>query len=145
MRRKTHLCRHCETQPRCEESHGLCTGCKSKEDVAYYSKNSEKVKERVRRNYSTEYEFARCLRRYYNLTVDQYNDMVEKQNGLCAICNQPPKKTHSRNQRLYIDHNHATKQNRALLCDSCNFLIGHAEENLATLLSAIEYLKQHQM
>ncbi len=48
--------------------------------------------------------------------------MFAKQNGVCAICGNPPKKT-----RLAVDHNHTTGKNRGLLCGSCNGVLGYLD------------------
>lgn len=45
--------------------------------------------------------------------------MVERQDGRCAICR--------RDVRLVVDHDHATKAVRGLLCDLCNHAVGYLE------------------
>lgn len=72
------------------------------------------------------------LIRLYNLTIDEYNKMVEEQNNKCLICNKVSK--------LFVDHDHLTGEVRGLLCDSCNRGIGHLQENSFNLLNAINYL-----
>jgi hypothetical protein len=52
----------------------------------------------------------------YGLTEESYQELFEKQSGLCAICAQP--------HPLEIDHNHETDQVRGLLCGRCNKAIG---------------------
>ena len=53
----------------------------------------------------------------YNMTVDEYDELYQKQNGVCAICG---KKESHRNKygvrRLSVDHNHSTGKIRGLLC-----------------------------
>jgi len=51
----------------------------------------------------------------YGITIEQYDGMVTKQNGKCAICE------HS--CRLVIDHDHLTNKVRGLLCHRCNSLM----------------------
>ena len=43
---------------------------------------------------------------------------------------------------LHIDHCHSSGKVRGLLCLKCNAFIGLAKENINTLVSAIEYLKE---
>ena len=74
----------------------------------------------------------------YGMTVADYDAMLARQGGRCAICRRPPGK-----RRLAVDHDHRTGRNRALLCGSCNLLIGYARENLRVLWAAIEYLHRH--
>lgn len=71
----------------------------------------------------------------YGLTEEAYQTMVEAQNGVCAICQRPPKRA-----RLYVDHCHLTSRVRGLLCHPCNAAIGLLQENLDTIARAMIYL-----
>ena len=51
----------------------------------------------------------------YGITPEQYEQMLNFQNGLCNICLNPPQKN-----KLAIDHDHATGVIRGLLCSRCN-------------------------
>ena len=85
--------------------------------------------------------------RLRNITIDDYNDMHEKQKGVCAICGNPEKRKSRKAGdicRLTIDHCHSTNIVRGLLCHACNVFIGHANDNIAILESAIQYLKKHE-
>lgn len=63
------------------------------------------------------------LKQLYDLTPDQYNEMLAKQGGKCYICGRLPKKI-----RLAVDHNHYTNKVRGLLCGWCNrHLLGTLE------------------
>jgi len=68
------------------------------------------------------------------LTLDAYDAMLEKQNGLCAICSQ---KTQG---NLHIDHNHQTNEVRGLLCGKCNRAIGLLNDDVSLFVKAITYL-----
>jgi hypothetical protein len=71
-------------------------------------------------------------------TVHRYRQLFKDQDGVCAICGNPPK-----TRRLSLDHNHETGQIRGLLCNSCNFFLGVIESWLKTpgkLESALTYL-----
>ncbi len=70
----------------------------------------------------------------YNITLLEYDKMVEEQENKCAICHLV--------KPLYIDHNHKTGQIRKLLCNNCNTLIGFANEDTQILNDAITYLRQ---
>lgn len=76
------------------------------------------------------------LRRTYGISEIQVVKLHEKQNGICAICKEKPK-------RLVIDHNHITSDVRELLCDGCNSGLGMFKENIEFLKSAIEYIIKH--
>lgn len=61
------------------------------------------------------------LLRRYGITVDIYENILKSQNGLCAVCDRPPKK-----RRLNVDHNHlmtGKESVRGLLCSICNHKI----------------------
>lgn len=73
----------------------------------------------------------------YGISVERHDEMLKQQNGLCAICHNPPKKY----EILVTDHDHTTGYVRGLLCKECNFGLGLFRDNPENLLSAIEYLK----
>lgn len=73
--------------------------------------------ERYQRN--KDLQRAYVLQKKYGISPEQFDEMMEKQKGGCAICGNPPKKL-----RLNIDHNHKTKKVRGLLCHMCNRALG---------------------
>lgn len=78
-------------------------------------------------------EYERCrkhIRKYqlkanFGLTLEDYDNMVAVQNGVCAICG----KTNPSENRLAIDHDHKTGEIRGLLCQHCNGCLGWYEIN----------------
>ena len=74
----------------------------------------------------------------YNLSQEQYDNLTNKQKGLCLICNIKPLKG-----ILHIDHCHKTGKVRGLLCGTCNRGIGMFKENKKLLIKAIEYLESN--
>jgi len=78
----------------------------------------------------------------YGLTLEQYDSMLENQDGLCAICGK--KSSHSHHKNLCIDHNHETGKIRGLLCDLCNKGIGCLRDDVDLLRSAVLYLEKYQ-
>ncbi len=75
------------------------------------------------------------LRRKYNLSIDQYNLMLERQNSMCFLCLD--------NKKLCVDHNHTTNKVRKILCDRCNRGLGYFKENVALLIKAAHYINDH--
>jgi Recombination endonuclease VII len=80
---------------------------------------------------------SRSLRKY-GLTPADYDEMVETQNGRCMICNTDQPGTES--GYWPVDHDHATRRVRALLCSACNAGLGQfvttlrgSEQRLTTL------------
>ena len=77
----------------------------------------------------------------YGISLQEVQDMRQKSNGVCSICNQIGKHHH---KRLVIDHDHTTGKVRGLICSKCNSMIGWCGENTQTLQNLIEYLNQHK-
>lgn len=65
--------------------------------------------------------------------------ILEKRHQCCPIC----KKPFSNEHKAYIDHDHETGKVRALLCNSCNSLLGYSREDEKILHNAIKYLRKH--
>lgn len=79
------------------------------------------------------------LKRKFDITVEVYQEMFEKQDGVCAIC----KESCLSGFRLAVDHCHATGAIRALLCMNCNQALGKMRDDPALLRAAAEYLEEH--
>lgn len=75
------------------------------------------------------------LKKNYNFTLHEYNELLKKQNGVCAICLQP-------STRFHLDHNHTTGQVRAVLCNNCNVGLGYFKENITYLQAAITFVQE---
>src|SRR5438094_9480440 len=56
------------------------------------------------------------LKRKFGISLEQYEEMLAKQGGVCAICGAPPPEGTS----LHVDHDHETGEVRGLLCFPCN-------------------------
>jgi len=77
----------------------------------------------------------------YGLSREQFTDMMQKQNGVCAICR--CEMTTVRFKQPSVDHSHKTGKVRGLLCHGCNVGIGMLKESPIRLRAAIEYLERH--
>jgi hypothetical protein len=83
-------------------------------------------------------------KRRYGISLADKATMLALQGGCCAIC----KTTESSGLGWATDHDHfqevVTGQIivRGILCVRCNVMLGHAQDNEATLLSAIDYLRK---
>lgn len=89
----------------------------------------------VRRNPAQEREIVQK----YGITEDQYQQILQLQGGVCAICG-----NHQRKQRLSIDHCHLTKKVRGLLCTRCNRALGKFYDSAVRLRRAADYLENHE-
>lgn len=80
------------------------------------------------------------LIRNFGINIEQYELMLDQQDGKCAICNSHSCKS---GRKFAVDHNHETGQVRALLCQNCNTALGHFQDSQELLLTAISYLQTH--
>jgi hypothetical protein len=55
----------------------------------------------------------------YGIDYCDYELMILKQNGKCAVCKQ--------SKKLHVDHNHVTNKVRKLLCVTCNTILSYFE------------------
>ena len=112
---------------------------KSERGKRYYQKYKEKIKAKSAETYSLNPDRHRWsrLKNQYNISEEQYNNLFVSQNESCAICY---KHQSQLNQKLSVDHCHATGKVRGLLCKHCNHALGKFEDNIQTLQSAIKYL-----
>lgn len=113
---------------------GLCNSCYKAEwrndnpgrDVAAAKNRLEVDPDTKRRSY---------LLGRYGLSVEQYNSLLDRQNGVCAICRKI-----DGDISLSVDHDHQTGEVRGLLCSLCNKGLGHFDDNPQLLQEAINYL-----
>lgn len=76
------------------------------------------------------------LRNKFGITPAQYDEILERQGGMCAVCGAPP----TRGISLHVDHDHGTGEIRGLLCFRCNNGIGLYHESTDLLERAASYL-----
>lgn len=78
------------------------------------------------------------LRYLYGLTTEEFETLLHKQNGRCAICGTD--KPGGKGQ-MAVDHDHATGKVRGLLCSSCNMALGIFGDSETLLVKALAYLR----
>ncbi len=82
------------------------------------------------------------LQRRFGITYAEYQKLLEKQGGACAICKKPETiKSKKRITRLAVDHCHTTGKIRGILCFKCNTSIGLVENNPELLNNIKNYLE----
>ena len=118
----------------------LCTRCEQSKSLSDFNKDRSRpdglyihcrscYRIKKKRWYSVNREgHARWLRksnlkRKFGLTIEQYEDLLRQQRGVCALC---VKKCRTGN-RLAVDHCHLTGRIRGLLCYRCNTHLGWFE------------------
>lgn len=83
-------------------------------------------------------ERERHLISSFGINLDNYQKLLDSQNGVCAICGAYPKK-----RSLHVDHCHNSGRVRGLLCFRCNAILGLCNDNHFALDKASMYLKKH--
>jgi len=116
----------------------LCKGCKKEKPIEAFSRSNyskdrlqyfcKECKALIQRKYRQihkekvqEINLKSDLKRKYALTVEEYQTLLVKQDGYCAMCYE--------RKPLVIDHCHKTKKVRGLLCVGCNVAVGHYENH----------------
>lgn len=82
------------------------------------------------------------LKKKYGITLLQYEALVAECGNECAVCKGGPSGV-GRAGILYVDHDHATGDVRALLCAKCNIMLGGSRDNPETLEAGAAYLRKH--
>lgn len=95
-------------------------GQRKKHKATYYITHKEKILARVKID---------TLKRKYGITLAEYDQMLEEQHGVCAICGGADPS----GRRLAVDHDHETGKVRGLLCTSCNTRLGFLEIHRAAI------------
>ena len=124
-------CARCKKRPRASHV-SYCASCWN----AYQS-------EYRRRRYAEEPDYREKIKRKarmrrYGVTPEQYDEILERQGNVCAIC-----ATRPNGKELGVDHNHETGAVRGLLCTNCNGAIGMLREDPDLFASALRYLESH--
>jgi len=89
------------------------------------------------RDWWSESTRSKEMERNFGITLKEYENMLEQQNGRCAICDKPPTTI-----RLAIDHCHESGAVRGLLCANCNRGLGYFKDEISFLEAAIAYLQK---
>ena len=114
---------------------------------AYRASHKEEIRERWRLKWRTDpayrakrrihnriWERKKEYREIYGITLEDFDLMLTRQHGVCAICRTKPP------ERLSVDHCHATGKVRGLLCSKCNCGLGFFRDEPRRLRAAAKYL-----
>jgi hypothetical protein len=115
------------------------------EKQAHYLRNRESISARRKERYRLNADSKRGrVAAQYGLALAEYSAMLEKRGGLCDICGKPQEWRRGDKEilSLCLDHDHATGQNRGMLCSRCNRAIGLLGDDPALLGKAEEYLRR---
>ncbi len=109
----------------------------NKEKMEVYQElyRNDPEKQKLAKEYHRKYD----LMKQFGLTPDDYDEILNKQNGRCAVCKSD--RFDSKRKTLAVDHDHVTGKVRGLFCRRCNQAIGAFEDNPDLLRKAATYLE----
>lgn len=90
------------------------------------------------------YAKDKVLKHLYGSSIEAYEEMFAKQNGVCAICG-TPESGRAGSPHLVVDHDHNTGSVRSLLCGNCNKGLGMFREDPKKVRAAARYLEKHRL
>lgn len=121
-----------------------CRECQKTKSRTHYLKIKDEWNRKRRENKLAERPMRHNshLKKMFNISLLDYNDMLKKQDGKCAICgSDKPSAKGDKIVHFAVDHNHETGEIRSLLCIQCNQGLGQFKDSPELLQKAIEYLK----
>jgi endogenous inhibitor of DNA gyrase (YacG/DUF329 family) len=84
------------------------------------------------------------LKSTYGMTLEDYDALVKKQEGLCPICQKPlPTIEEENGKHPPVDHNHVTGKPCGVLHNKCNRALGFLQDSSELCRKAAEYLERH--
>ena len=105
----------------------VCKKCVAKKTRDYYQKRNP------------DHRRDTYLKKMYGIGIKEYYEMLELQEGKCAICQSTD--TGSKRFRYFsVDHDHNTGKIRGLLCKKCNIALGEMRDNPDIVYNAWMYL-----
>lgn len=131
-----------------------CKRCTRDEGAKWRADNAERLRSE-KRKYLREHRSERQnydLVRDHDMTSDEYDRILAKQGGVCAICGSPHPGGRG---RFHVDHVHSASETahrkkrhrkhsrgdvRGLLCNKCNTGLGLFRDDPDVLRSAAEYV-----
>lgn len=117
-----------------------CSKCRNIKSVSEFSidintltKLSSNCRECIKNKYTKTELRNLALITKYKISIEDYNNILKKQGGKCAIC-----KINS--DKLVVDHCHDSLKIRGILCTTCNSGLGFFKDSLFNLSEASKYL-----
>lgn len=83
------------------------------------------------------------LKRNFNMTLEDYNNILERQGGCCGICGSNENISGGRSIQFAVDHCHTSQRIRGLLCTKCNRSLGQLGDTYDSILKVLKYLETH--
>jgi hypothetical protein len=111
----------------------FCSKCRMPTIKAGYCKDCDRVYQREWRLKNPEKAKDKHLKRKYGLLDEDFKRLLVEQNNRCACCGNIL-------FRPFVDHDHATKLIRGVVCLNCNTMLGHAKDSSIRLRAGEYYL-----
>ena len=135
-------------ETRINENKCRCSRCKNIYDASMFCKSDLKIKHaycrKCRRKSSSDSRQKCILKKKYNLSLDQYEQLLISQQYKCAICRNSENHINFATKKiisLTVDHCHKTGTIRGLLCRNCNLMLGNSKDSPENLKKGAKYLE----
>ena len=96
---------------------------------------------RLKKNYNPETYRRQHLRRKYDISLEEYNEMLLLQGGNCAVCHAA--EAGGKHNVFVVDHDHVTGKVRELLCKDCNIVLGLVKDSPEHIGRLLAYIIKH--
>lgn len=114
-----------------------------REENREYAREAGRLYSKMKREKNPELARRRArgyaLKRKYGITLEQYEELLAKQNHSCAVCERPASDFPT---SLAVDHDHKTGRIRGLLCTHCNYRMVAKHRDGALLRKIADYIEQ---
>lgn len=129
--------------------YAYCKACKAAMVQDHRDRNRDTINKKARMRSATPEGRRKVrdgnLKSKFGITHSDFERMLRKQGGVCAICHQAPV---AGEKHFAVDHCHNTPAGeplklRGILCAKCNRALGLAQDDASLLKSAVTYLRKH--
>lgn len=117
-----------------------CTGCKEEKPIEEFYRFGGRGRRPKCKTCEAPSRREYHLKTTYGIEWDEYEALLEKQGGVCAICRRDCRD--SAKGVLCVDHDHDTGEIRGLLCSQCNAGLGNLSDNPEVIYAAASYLEK---
>lgn len=115
-----------------------CKKCRRKYNQEYVRRPEVKAKARLRNKDPKIIAYHKNwhLKKRYNITLEEWSQILQKQNNKCMICKDP-----LTFKLIPVDHSHTSGKIRGILCNFCNRGLGWFKDSPDVLRRAANYLE----
>lgn len=105
-----------------------CKVCDRQRSTRDYWRTKERRTAKRHSPEMKEWHRAYNLKRFYDMSLEQYQSILSLQGFRCAICRAEEPRGSKRQKYFHVDHDHSTGVVRGLLCVVCNTRLGVYEQ-----------------